>query len=373
MAVQAQHPSDILPEARNRTPRVLGIESQGLFAPIFYGTSVVENCQFPALLGVSNAANQQRLLHSTGVSIPGQPATTVALLHHPGPDPLSQVLPGTRKRTREHAEHKSGQRHQLPPLSLGDHHKPSTSPVVQQPSGLVSTGLRLAFDDEPVSACTTTSGRTEAASTVFSSLFEDVSAHLMQQQEEFDRFLAAQGDQFKQALEEARQKQSRALLATIGDSVSKRFTEKEIELEKLIRRNVELEDRLKQYSFEAHMWKTKAKSNEAMITALRTNLQQAVAQSREQSKEGCGDSEADDAASANYDDKLTETHPWALKSSKDWNKDALRACRICRTSEVSILLLPCRHLCICKNCEGQIEKCPLCQCLRSASVEVYMS
>ena len=34
-------------------------------------------------------------------------------------------------------------------------------------------------------------------------------------------------------------------------------------------------------------------------------------------------------------------------------------CRACKKKEVSVLLIPCRHLCICTECEGFISVCPV--------------
>ncbi len=140
----------------------------------------------------------------------------------------------------------------------------------------------------------------------------------------------------------------------------RRFREKDLEIENIKRQNEELAEHVKQLRMEAHRWEVKAKSNEAMVAALKSNLQQAhqaVALSREQSKEGCGDSEADDARTFQENRELREQ----------------RMCRVCRCNDVSILLLPCRHLCLCKECETRLDACPLCRSLKNASVQVYMS
>lgn len=35
-------------------------------------------------------------------------------------------------------------------------------------------------------------------------------------------------------------------------------------------------------------------------------------------------------------------------------------CLICRIRAVSILLFPCRHMCICKECDASVKHCPIC-------------
>ncbi|KAG5183814.1 hypothetical protein JKP88DRAFT_238256 [Tribonema minus] len=36
-------------------------------------------------------------------------------------------------------------------------------------------------------------------------------------------------------------------------------------------------------------------------------------------------------------------------------------CVICLTEEKAFMLLPCRHLCVCKACFRHIDKCPVCR------------
>jgi E3 ubiquitin-protein ligase BOI-like protein len=181
-----------------------------------------------------------------------------------------------------------------------------------------------------------------------------------------------QGEQVCQLLEEKRQQHSRALLAAIEEGISRRFRDKELEMENMKRQNLELAEHVKQLSIKVHNWQAKARANEAMVTALKSNLQQAqqaVALSLEQSKEGCGDSEADDAASSHHGDD--DAHARTFKENRELREQ--RTCRVCRCNDVSILLLPCRHLCLCKECEARLDACPLCRSLKNASVQVYMS
>jgi E3 ubiquitin-protein ligase BOI-like protein len=180
-----------------------------------------------------------------------------------------------------------------------------------------------------------------------------------------------QGQQVCQLLEEKRQWHSRALLAAIDEGLSQFFQKKDLEIENVKRQNLQLAEYVKQLSLVAHHWEAKATTTEATVTALRSNLQQAqqaVAFSREQSKEGCGDSEADDAASSHHGD---DPHAQTFKENRELHEQ--RTCRVCHYNDVSILLLPCRHLCLCKECEARLDACPLCRSLKNASVQVYMS
>ncbi|KAK9107203.1 hypothetical protein Syun_023214 [Stephania yunnanensis] len=104
-----------------------------------------------------------------------------------------------------------------------------------------------------------------------------------------------------------------------------------------------------------------------MITTLKFNLQQFFAQNRD-NREGCGDSEVDDTASCCNGGAID--FQLVCRENKDLKE--LMTCKFCRVNEVCMLLLPCRHLCLCKECESKLSFCPLCQSSKFIGMEVYM-
>ncbi|KAF3771598.1 hypothetical protein EJ110_NYTH60059 [Nymphaea thermarum] len=42
-------------------------------------------------------------------------------------------------------------------------------------------------------------------------------------------------------------------------------------------------------------------------------------------------------------------------------------------STSSVLLLPCRHLCLCSGCAAAVDTCPICKSTKTATVQVYLS
>ena len=46
-------------------------------------------------------------------------------------------------------------------------------------------------------------------------------------------------------------------------------------------------------------------------------------------------------------------------------------CKVCLEGPCNILLLPCRHLCLCGPCKTQIELCPLCRTPALALIRVF--
>lgn len=150
-------------------------------------------------------------------------------------------------------------------------------------------------------------------------------------------------------------------MSYVEEKVVQKLREKEAELEDINKKNAELELRIEQLVLEANAWQQRAKYTENMISTLKLNLQQVYAQSRD-SKEGCGDSEVDDTASCN-DGNPVNIH---------MDVKEMMTCKVCRVNEVSMLLFPCKHLCLCKVCESKSSLCPLCQSPKYMGMEVYM-
>ena len=142
--------------------------------------------------------------------------------------------------------------------------------------------------------------------------------------------------------------------------------EKEAEIEKAARRIAELEARAAQLTLEAQSWQVKARAQEAQAANLQAQLQQAMVGptnvnggDKEGSGVGCN-GDAEDAESA-YVDPVSDRR--VLSPS----------CKMCRTRVATVVLLPCRHLCVCRECDDVVQACPLCLSMRTASIEVYLA
>lgn len=167
-------------------------------------------------------------------------------------------------------------------------------------------------------------------------------------------------------LRDIEQRHSASFLTAIEKGVSQKLREKDLEIETINQKNRELVERINQVATEAQNWQYTAKYNESVVNLLKKNLQQAMSLGPDQGREGFGDNEIDDAASyiapSNY-----------FGTSGGPAKVGSLICRACKNKEVSIMLIPCRHLCLCKDCDGLISVCPICQLVKTASVQVYLS
>ncbi|GAB2269598.1 hypothetical protein Dimus_004523 [Dionaea muscipula] len=227
----------------------------------------------------------------------------------------------------------------------------------------VSTGLGLSLEN--------TSGAGSSVDSHFLNIVGDeIDREMQRQNAEMYRYVKIQGDQFRQAILEKIQADRLRTISYIEGKLLQKLHEKEAELESTNRKNIELEERIEQLTSEAGTWQERAKYTENIITLLKFNLQHAYAQSRD-SKEGCGESEIDDTASCcegsgghALDFRLHGKYNSALKE--------LMSCKLCKFREVCMLLLPCQHLCLCKDCESRVTACPLCQCSKILGMEIYV-
>ncbi|KAE8731956.1 hypothetical protein F3Y22_tig00002338pilonHSYRG00215 [Hibiscus syriacus] len=237
-------------------------------------------------------------------------------------------------------------------------------------TNLVSTGLRLSSVDQQQSQNHSDPQQQQQLSLIsnFSTLFSIVSDNLgsqiKRQREELDQFLLAQGEELRRALAEKRQRHYRALLGAAEESVARRLREKEAEVEKVKRRNTELEAHAAQISLEAQVWQAKARAQEASAVSLEAQLQQAI---MSRGAVVVHDSRRrDEGLNCTGGVEGTAEDPDRVVPSGS-------ACKACRICVASVVLLPCRHLCLCIECDRVAQACPLCLTVRKSSVEVFLS
>ncbi|KAG0472791.1 hypothetical protein HPP92_014648 [Vanilla planifolia] len=227
---------------------------------------------------------------------------------------------------------------------------------------LVSTGLRLAFDEQSQSHV----HAEQPICPVSASLSVDLLAQINQQKDEYEEFLVAQKEQLRRALAERWQRHYRSLLAAAEESAGRRLHDKKAEIESASRRCAELESQLVRLRTESMAWQSKAMAEQATAVSLHAQLQQAsaaAASAKGQAiEECCEESPVEDGESAYVDPFRTPGMPE-------------RPCLSCRRNPASFVLLPCRHLCLCFACESASaagERCPACGCFRKGSLQVSL-
>lgn len=192
-------------------------------------------------------------------------------------------------------------------------------------------------------------------------------------------------------MEERRKRHSRRIIAAVEEGVAKRLRAKEEEIDKIGKLNWALEERLRSLFIENQIWRDLAQSNEATANALRTNLEQVLAHvnnnnnhHQEQQDIAGGalehappgraeltdDAESCCGSSSSYEEERRRLEG-EVKDKECGNGG--RMCRKCGKVESCVLLLPCRHLCLCTVCGSSVQACPVCNSVKNASLRVIMS
>ncbi|WCJ20737.1 SBP (S-ribonuclease binding protein) family protein [Euphorbia peplus] len=278
----------------------------------------------------------------------------------------------SRKRPRDHQ------------FSLHHHQQAASSQLIdlsqlQSQPNVVSTGLRLSFGDQQIHHYHQHHQQQQqqqqtfvanSSSTILSLLSEDFASQIKRQREELDQYLLQQGEQLRRTLAEKRHRHYRALITAAEDSIGKRLREKEAEVEKAARRNAELEARATQLSVEAQVWQAKARAQEATAAALQAQLQQAIINGggmAQDSRRGGGGDESSGGVEGQAEDAES-----AYVDPDRVNGSGGPGCRGCNKRAANVVVLPCRHLCLCTECDQVAQSCPLCLQLRNSSVEVFL-
>ncbi|KAL2331095.1 hypothetical protein Fmac_018676 [Flemingia macrophylla] len=201
----------------------------------------------------------------------------------------------------------------------------------------------------------------------FSFLGQDVSHQIQQQQLDIEHLVTQGMEKVRMEINENRKKQARRIIEAIEVGVMKRLKEKEEEIEKIGKLNWALEERVKSLCMENQIWRDLAQSNEATANALRTNLEQVMAQRAGAVVDGGGGEEMEDAQSC-----CGSTEEEEDKKEKK-RESVRRMCRNCGKEESCVLILPCRHLCLCTLCGSTLHTCPVCKSFKTASVHVNIS
>ncbi|KAK3119029.1 hypothetical protein QOZ80_9BG0712600 [Eleusine coracana subsp. coracana] len=193
---------------------------------------------------------------------------------------------------------------------------------------------------------------------------------------EVEELIRAECDRVRAGLEQAHKRQRLALAQFAVAAAARRLRHADAELCAARRRAAELEERLRQVAAESHAWQGLARGHEATAAALEHHLMLLLRGAAADAVEGFGESGDGEVSPPNDDaqsccfveakkdvDVATATSSPATK----W------ACKACGVGEATVLLLPCRHLCLCKVCEPRMNSCPACLAVKNASIHVALN
>ncbi|KAL0304009.1 UNVERIFIED_CONTAM: BOI-related E3 ubiquitin-protein ligase 1 [Sesamum radiatum] len=161
-----------------------------------------------------------------------------------------------------------------------------------------------------------------------------------------------QNESLRQALAGVLGKHHRTLHRVAEEKVAKKLKAKELELHGKLSENAELERMVEHYKGEAERLLIRVRCLERTTMALQAGLQEANAARR------YAETEQEDAESSFEDPD--RVGPVRLD------------CKACERQLATVMMWPCRHVCVCTRCDSLTKVCPVCRSLKTTSVEVCL-
>ncbi|KAJ0249381.1 BOI-related E3 ubiquitin-protein ligase 3 [Hirschfeldia incana] len=200
-------------------------------------------------------------------------------------------------------------------------------------------------------------------------LGQDLSSNIQHHSLDIDRLISNHVEIMRMEIEEKRNTQSRKIKEAIEQGLMKTLRAKDEEINHIGKLNLFLEQKVKSLYVENQIWRDVAQTNEATVNALRSNLQQVLADverreeptAAEDTQSCCGNNDEGD-----FDER------WRLVGEAQ-DTITRTMCRSCGKGEASVLLLPCRHMCLCTVCGSSLNTCPVCKSPKNASLHVNLS
>ncbi|KAK4424045.1 putative BOI-related E3 ubiquitin-protein ligase 2 [Sesamum alatum] len=182
-----------------------------------------------------------------------------------------------------------------------------------------------------------------------------VSAHFEKQRMEFEHFINLQNERLRIAMQEQRKQQISVLVKKYESKTQFLLKQKEEEMAKASNRTMELQNFLKKLETESQTWQRIAKEKEAMVASLNSTigrLRESAGNAAEDAESCCKNMEEEENTEKRIRRKMV--------------------CKCCNSRESCVVMLPCRHLCSCKDCEVFLDSCPVCTTVKKATVEALI-
>ncbi|KAL0693397.1 hypothetical protein Bca4012_060577 [Brassica carinata] len=196
-------------------------------------------------------------------------------------------------------------------------------------------------------------------------------SQIHQQQSDIDLFVAQQTQTLRLELEARQRTQTWSLASAVQSAIVKKLKQRDDEIVRMGKLNYVLQERAKSLYVENQILRDLARTSEATANTLRSNLEHVLSQVDELP--------ATVATGGDVFHPPVEEDAVSSCGSCDGGDGGdvtavTGGCKRCGERTASVLVLPCRHLCLCTVCgSALLQACPVCDTVMNASVHVNMS
>ncbi|XP_073131212.1 probable BOI-related E3 ubiquitin-protein ligase 3 [Henckelia pumila] len=188
---------------------------------------------------------------------------------------------------------------------------------------------------------------------------DNFSAHIEKQRMEIDQFIRIQNERLRLTLQEQRKHQTALIISKYESRTKLVLKQKEEQIAEATNRTFQLENLLRRMEMENETWERVAKEKEAMVESLNSAIQRLKETTANIPPVDDAESCCQNINNIDDDEEKTET-------------EEKMVCRCCNHRNSCVVILPCRHLCSCRDCEVFLYSCPVCKNVKKATIEVLV-
>ncbi|GER46576.1 SBP (S-ribonuclease binding protein) family protein [Striga asiatica] len=177
---------------------------------------------------------------------------------------------------------------------------------------------------------------------------DPLAADIRSQREQVNQIISLHTDILKQALGGQLEKNNWAIKRAADQRAQQKLKQKETELQIRSAQNTELAKEAEHYRKEAEGLQDKVDRLKQAAESLKTWLD----------KDHWAHQYGETDSSSSNEEPNNVARPIRLD------------CRACSRQLATVMMWPCRHVCICSSCEGAFRTCPVCRTLKKMSIEV---
>lgn len=175
-------------------------------------------------------------------------------------------------------------------------------------------------------------------------------------------------------LETQQEREAKFMLATVTSKFVKKVKTQSEQISRMAKQIMALQEKTKSLNAETQLWKDKANTAEITAMSLRKDFDKILGKVSELNAPTKAVAVEEDAESCCGSTDSGKNNQEVCQGTTRNTVDRNRMCKECGERESSVLVLPCRHLCLCNVCGSSVKAtCPVCYLCIATTVHVCLT